>query len=139
MAATVQGGQKNLPVFVKARDINVENRPLTTLEMCRAAEAITGPGKIEGAQPIRGLWRIYCLSQEARIALLTEKIHLRGLTVDVYDRNPFSRPEGENTYLAVHDIPLSYDNNEITKWLETHGFTPVSPVRDLFARDEQGK
>ena len=107
--------------------------------MCRAAETVTGIGEVDGAQCIRGLWRIYCKSQEARLALLTEKIHLRGVTLDVYDKNPYVKPEGDSTYLMIHDIPLSYDNREIIRWLETHGFPPASPVYYQHARDEIGK
>jgi len=139
-AQEVQGGPKVTPVFFKQGDVlNYKEKPINTLEVCRAAEAVAGSGSIEGAQVIRGLWRIYCQTNHARQKLLDEKMSMRNILVDIYDTNPFVKPFGESTYLAIHDIPLSYDNNEIKKWLVTHGFPPASDIKYQFARDENNK
>ena len=136
----VQGGPKILPVYFKQKDImNYKEKPITTLEVCRAAEKSGGTGNIEGAQVIRGLWRIYCWTDEARQKLIEEKLSMRNTTVDIYDQNPFIKPPGENTYLAIHGIPVSYSNDAIKRWLETHGFPPVSPIKYQYARDENNK
>jgi len=136
----VQGGEKVIPVFFKQNEIiSIKEHPLTTLEVCRAAEKAAGVGSIEGAQVIKNLWRIYCKTNDARQNLLEEKLSLRNITIDIYDQNPYTRPAGENTYLAIHDIPLSYDNTVIQRWLETHGFPPVSSIKYQYARDEQNK
>ncbi len=136
----VQGAPKTLPVFFKHGNIiDKKDKPITVIEVCRAAEASVGLDMIEGAQKIQGLWRVYCLNEEARQKLISNKLSMRGISIDIYGENPFVRPPGENTYLAIHDIPLSYDNGVIKNWLETHGFPPVSPIKDQYARDENGK
>ena len=140
VSAEVQGGEKVTPVFFKQKEIlSIKDQPLTTLEVCRAAEKATGMGNIEGAQVIKSLWRIYCKTNEARQKLLEEKLSLRNTTIDIYDQNPYTIPAGEKTYLAIHDVPISYDNAVIHRWLETHGFPPASPIKYQYARDEQNK
>ncbi len=136
----VQGGPKVLPVFFKNSDVlSSKERPATVIEVCKAAEATAGLGSIDGAQKIQGLWRIYCLQEEGRQKLIQNKLSMRSVSIDIYDTNPFVRPEGESTYLAIHEIPLSYDNNVIKSWLETHGFPPLSPIKEQYARDENNK
>lgn len=136
----LQDAKTVLPVFFKNRNVLGSNdKPLSTLEICREAEAKAGEGKVEGAQQIRGLWRIYITTEEARASLLISRFTLRGVSVDLYDANPFVIPEGDSSYVAVHDMPLSYSDEEILKWLRLKGFVPVSDVRHKFARDENNK
>ena len=126
-----------LPLFFRNKDVLGEK--LTTLEICRAAEKTVGAGNIEGAQIIKGLWRLYCKNQQTRVELLQKKLTLRNITIDLYDQNPYVKPESDSTYLVIHNIPLSYSNDVIANWLDTHGLKPVSEVKYHFVRDESGK
>ncbi|KAL8618388.1 hypothetical protein ACOMHN_050156 [Nucella lapillus] len=58
-------------------------------EICAAAEKTSGFDSIEGAQWIGGLWRLYPKTVDARVALLTRGIVLRGISVQPRDKNPF--------------------------------------------------
>ena len=132
----VQGEPKIKPLYFKAKDVPSQ---LTTLEICREAERIAGVGQLEGAQIIRGLWRIYFKSEEAREKLQLEGISLKGVSVELYATNPFLQPQTDGQYVEVHDMPLSYDNNEIARWLNTHGFQAASEIKHKYARDENNK
>ena len=132
----VQGVPKIKPVFFKAKDFPGK---LTTLQICRAAESTAGVGEVEGAQCIKGLWRIYLNSEAARNTLLTEKLCLEDVTVDLYSTNPYLKPEPEGHYMEVHDMPLSYDNAEIIKWLLRYGFSAATEVKYKYVRDEMNK
>ena len=132
----VQGEQKIRPLYFKAKDIPGKT---TVFEVCREAERVAGTGEVEGAQCIKGLWRLYLNSDQARTTLLIDGMSLKEVTVDLYSTNPFLRPEPEGHYVEVHDMPLSYDNNEISKWLTTHGFEEASPIKYKYARDNNNK
>ena len=55
------------PVFLKAGDLAAET---DILELCVAAERISGRDTIARAQRIQGLWRIYPLTREVWTSLL---------------------------------------------------------------------
>ena len=89
-----------------------------TLEICLAAEKVSGTETILGAQEIRGLWRVYPLTRTARNKLLIDNLTLRQKTVQVYDNNPFivrggSGEEVPVTQVWVSDIPISVDGKDI--------------------------
>ena len=48
------------------------------LDLCKACEALTGVGSIDGAQIISVPWRIYPLSAAARRQLVMNEINFRG-------------------------------------------------------------
>ena len=56
------------------------------LDLCRACEALTGVGFIDGAQIISGLWRIYPLFAAARRQLVIEGINFRGQAVTALEK-----------------------------------------------------
>ena len=67
------------PVFLMKRNLppsDFDNR-YTVLEICLAAEKVSGPETILGAQEIHGLWRIYPFTRQARDTVLIEGISLR--------------------------------------------------------------
>ena len=64
------------PVFLKSRDIpTLESGEPAITEVCAAAERVAGPGSIDGAQNISGLWRIYPMTKEARNTLLIQGLY----------------------------------------------------------------
>ena len=98
-----------------------------------------GQGQIDGAQVIKGLWRIYPKSEEARMEILSSQITLRGTRVDIYDTNPYIRQDTDSHYVAVHDLPLSYSNQELEKRFTLRGFTLSSDIKYQYAQDENKK
>ena len=85
------------------------------LDLCRACEALTGVGSIDGVQIISGLWRIYPLSMAARRQLIIEGISFRGQAVTVLDTNPFlTHSDGPTTKLIIGNVPISVVNSEIS-------------------------
>ena len=76
--------------FLLRRDLPAnDSLKCDTLEICLAAEKVSGTETILGAQEIRGLWRVYPLTRTARNKLLIDNLTLRRKTVQVYDNNPF--------------------------------------------------
>lgn len=133
MATTLK--QPVLPLFLMQDHIPFSDPPVTTFELCTAAEAATGPGTVEGAQKIRGLWRIYLTTAPSRETLLNKGLVLRDEVIPVNDKNPFVSKSSDGIYTLFHDLPLSFDNREIEKWLTQNNLNPVSEIRYQFARD----
>ncbi|KAK7485108.1 hypothetical protein BaRGS_00023648 [Batillaria attramentaria] len=131
MAAGGGDGMRSVePVFLRQRDLparqdstvlgdlNRTDERYCALDICLAAERACGKETIHGAQEIRGLWRIYPLTREARNQLLLEGIELRGRSVSLYNRNPSILNENNGievptTRLWISDLPISVDNDDI--------------------------
>ena len=107
-----------LPVFIRRRSIPGEDQ-LTCLSMCLAAEKASGKNTILGAQEIRGLWRVYPLTENARQLLLVKGIVIRGVIVTCHATNPFriktsaAGRELPVTKLWISDLPISVADEEI--------------------------
>ena len=109
------------PVFLKAGDLAAET---DVLELCVAAERISGRETIAGAQRIRSLWRVYPLTKEVRTSLLVSGVELHGQTMVCFDKNPNIMRGGSETpttKLFISDIPTSVDDGEIRNLLERLG------------------
>ena len=146
-AAAVQHVQ---PVFLVNNSLPAtEEKPYSVSELCSAAEKVCGYNNMEGAQRIRGLWRLYPKTQQARIDLLSKGLTLRGTTVMPRDVNPFilgqtsgdaETPEKPTTKLIIGDIPISCSNEEIRKAIENmKGVQLRSTIIEERDRDEKGK
>lgn len=100
-----------------------EGEILTPLEVCLSAERTIERDCIYGAQKIKNLWRLYPTNREARATLLVDGVNLRRNNVVLFDKNPYvhglhdSAVQPEMVRINIKDIPLSYDNNEIVKYL----------------------
>eukprot|EP00745_Piridium_sociabile_P016465 TRINITY_DN24476_c0_g2_i3.p1 TRINITY_DN24476_c0_g2~~TRINITY_DN24476_c0_g2_i3.p1 ORF type:complete len:403 (-),score=71.25 TRINITY_DN24476_c0_g2_i3:645-1853(-) len=133
------------PVFIKQRDIpNSESSFPTVLELCLSAERSCGKGSIVGAQSIRGLWRLYPASQEARMQLLVKGIRVRDVCVRLCDTNPFilrddSGQEKPSTKLWIDEIPISVADSEIEHSLSKLGCELRSEIKLERARDPDNK
>ena len=97
---------------------------LRPIEVCEAAARVVASKAIYGAQRIRGLWRIYLRTKEARAKLYPRGIDLRGQHVQLYDKNPeitkSMDPSEMFEKIYIRDLPMSVDNSLIMDWLETH-------------------
>ena len=132
------------PVFFLRRSLPTQGDTLyDSLEICLAAEKVSGPETILGAQDIRGLWRVYPLSREARNCLLINGITLRGCTVQAHDKNPYIvRENGQEvpvTKVWVSDIPLSCDGKDIETALVRLGCVLRSSLIFEKIRNKDGK
>jgi len=133
------------PVFIRQKDLpQVNNQRFDTLDFCLAAERVTGPETILGAQSIRGLWRIYPLTNQARDKLLIDGLSLGGRTIQVHNKNPFIlRGQGgaeiPSTKLWLSDIPISISNEDIESALIRLGVTARSALFNERVRNKDGK
>ena len=128
-----------LPVFVQA--INVPDKT-TVVDICEATEAVAGPGTIDGATLINGLWRVLPFTEQSRIKILTEKITLRDKSFKFESINPNSRRNGglemDGTKLFVSNLPFSYANAAVEKNLKAAGFRLRSTIQFEKARNSDG-
>ena len=129
------------PVFLRQRDIpdSANTRP-TVLEMCLAAERVAGHGSILGAQDIRGLWRIYPSTKEARAELLVKGMRVRETVLQVSNTNPFilrddTGEEKPTTKVWIDNVPISVANSEIEHSLTKIGCQLRSAIQAERARD----
>ena len=134
------------PVFFKARDVpfSGESHTTTVLDVCLAAERVSGHGSVVGSQQIGGLWRVYPATREARSQLLIEGIRLRGTVVQMSNSNPFvlrdeTGEEKPSTKLFVDNIPISVADTEIEHSLRKIGCELRSSIKNERARNTDGK
>ena len=126
-------------------DINQEDgNYLDTYEICAAVHEVVGSDmeRIDGAQRIGGLWRVYIKDKEARVLVPCTGINVRGVQITLKDRNPFLLPVHEAvvlTRVCVRNISLSYDNDEIENALKQMGVIMISTLKYVRARNLAGK
>ena len=97
--------------------------------------------KVDEAQRIGELWRLYLKEAEARLLLLGTGINLRGIQITLRENNPYLLPGQEylaTTRLFVRIIPL-FDNDVITSYLKDMGIKMQGPLKYVRARTPQGK
>lgn len=140
---TVTGGVT--PLFVKHRDLGLDiNVRLSVLDFCKELYHVIDRKDIEGAQRIRGLWRIYLNNQEAKTKLYTNGFTFRGMSVTIYEHNPFLLNEENNDptkklmKVFVQNLPLSVSNQEIELMLRRLGCKMEGNVKYEYERDENG-
>ena len=135
------------PVFILNNQLPAFDQvPFTTAEICHDVEKNSGFESIDGAQRIGGLWRIYPRSSQARNTVLVQGFNIRGIQVDVKNKNPFviSSPNGEEreipaTRLTISNVPLSYSDDDIMHAVKALKVTVRSKLIDERDRDKHGK
>ena len=128
----------NVPAcFVFADQVPKET---TGLQMALACDKSI-PGGIYGTQKIKGLWRIYTWSREARDQLLIKGITINRIHVAVFDTNPnIVDNSTETVKLIIGNVPMSVANAEIEKILKSMSDVSFrSKLFDESYRDEDGK
>ena len=133
-----------LPVFIRERDIVMsENQSMKPYEMSKLVADCVTFENIEGCQRIGNLWRIYLLSSEARIKILTDGLTVDNQQVTVHASNPYvtgnSDPSKPTVKITVKDIPLSFNNTEIKEMLQDLGAELTGEIRYGLIRDDEGK
>ena len=142
--------ERVLPLFLKRKDIPGEDF-VSCYDMCSACEDISGRDTMAGAQDIRGLWRIYPKTNEARQTLLMQGIELRGVKLSLYNDNPYSvrthinrngvrySYERPTTKLWISDLPLSVADSEIEIALGKLDLELRSTIKRECARNNNGE
>ena len=127
-----------LPVFVLEKWVPDGS---TVYDICFAAEKVTGPGSIDGATCIKGLWRVYPMNEVARIKILTKGISMGNRLVRFEGVNPFSRGDGvesSGTRLWISNLPFSYSNEAVARNLTAAGLKLRSKITFEKARGPDG-
>ena len=148
MAGRTSNGENTLnlvePVFLKSTAIPTAQDELSTIDICLLAEKVTGYKSMVCAQRIGGLWRLYPNSREARATLLATGLQMKGVSVPLYDKNPFTMrgADGEDvptTRVTISNIPISCSNTDIEQAIEAQGVTLLTRARYQLARDPKTK
>ena len=106
------------PVFVQTRDIPKGTAPISGEQLYISLAKIVQSEEITGVQRIGALWRVYLNSHDSRVKLITNGLELRGVTVPVYDTNPFTQAKNEHlTRVTIRDVPLSVSDELISQTL----------------------
>ena len=137
------------PVFFRQSDYdaNCESRSdtaLTTYDVCMSVAKIVGKSLIDGAQNIRGVWRIYLTDRPARLNLCVRRhINIKGASVPVYDKNPMITkqlsPDGKREKITMKDISLSFASVEIEQYFKDEKVNIVTDVKFTHERDPNGQ
>ena len=145
---SVAGGPaaRVLPVFLREKDIpRAGITPVSVLEICTAAERVTGLRTIEGAQWINFQWRIYPLTRKARDDLLIQGIVLRDTQLKVSAENCFiirdaaTGDDKPSTKVWIDSVPLSVDDKEIEQSLLSLKCELRTDIKRERARNVDGK
>ena len=134
------------PLFVKHTDMGLTmHQQLKEIDLCKDIWKVIQREELEGVQRIGGLWRIYITTEPARIKLLSEGFSYKGLSVSIYEQNPFRRaeenidPSKRTTKVTVSNLPLSIANEEIKIMLVRLGCKLETEVEYEFIRDDDRK
>ena len=68
-------------------------------------------------------------------------MEINSTAIQLYAENPFTlnREEVESTKITVKDVPLSYSNKDVEKFLKDLGANLTSEIRYFKTRDSQGR
>lgn len=134
------------PIFFKNKDILIGYvRPelmLSAWEVCEAAGKVIGRHNVEGAQLIKGIWRVYTRTIQARVSLLTKGMSLRNKFAMLMDDLPVilnrnERPKCDK--ITIKDVPLDVDSDCIKKLLESvKGVKVASEIMFGYCRIPEG-
>ena len=120
------------PVYLRNRDLNSDRKQqVTDYELLESVAKCIKDTKC--IQKDRDLWRIYVGSKESRQKLLTQGFEFRNTTVTAFETNPFSAgthsPQERVIKITVKGIPLSVDDAEILKMLDSFKVDLTSPLK----------
>ena len=89
---------------------------LNSFEVCMSVTRVVDEKFVEGAQKVRGLWKIYINDPEARALLLSRGLSIRHRTINLYDKNPFGmrqRNEVATEKVIIQDLPFEINNEDV--------------------------
>ena len=132
------------PLFVKHNDLGIGNQE--KLEVYDFAKILFANGldraHLEGAQRVKGLWRIYINDAKAKAEFFVKGLSYRGKSVPLMETNPFrtfdgsGEPDKRHIMVSIQQLPLSVSNQEIKIMLERLGCKLEGEMKYEFARDD---
>ena len=125
-----------LPVFVLDKWLPDKS---SVVDVCKAAEQVTGPGTIDGATLINGLWRLQAFKEVSRLTLLTKGITMGSKQIRLDGISPLVRGGGKEcngTRLTISNLPFSYGNDAVARNLAAVGLKVRSKIHFEKARGE---
>ncbi len=84
------------PAFIIASEVNIKDGYTVCQAVCQAI----GNEHVDMVQQVRNLWRIYLLSRDAKLELVTKGIVIEGKWCSVYNSNPYATG-------SIHNITTS--------------------------------
>ena len=129
------------PIFLKESDLFGKVKPtkeqfLTNAEMYKTLAKDIPVEAILGIQRVGSLWRLYIEDIANRVLLLAKGVSLRGKTIQLYEKNPFTPDRSGQVRVRVKNIPLSADDSIIVKALKDAGCELVeNPSREKLRID----
>ena len=75
------------------------------------------PNEIKAAQQIRGLWKIYLTTQDAKETLVRNGFRFNNNLVKIYTYDPFTQQTKPSEKVVFKDVPLDFSNEVILKYL----------------------
>ena len=135
------GGNPPKPLFLKEKDLPYE---VLVHELCTRCELVGGKDSVEGAQVIKGLWRIFVKTEDARARLLMDGISMKGHAVTLSDTDPYKQLDSNGrevvtTRLLISDLPMYMPDYEVEEILDKLGVDQRSKVMYDRAWDQQGR
>ena len=127
------------PIYMRHKDLKM--RDVTSYTVCQAMERIVGKRKVEGAQLINYMWRLYVRDKESRIQLLSKKEMLViNRNVQLFDQHPgkLRADVKQMDKLTIKFVPLYVENGEIQKMLEDNGAKLMSEIKFGYEKDLNG-
>lgn len=131
-----------LPVFIEEADmLGVKKSPqrvfIAHIDMYKAITCVIPSKFLKGLQRIRGLWRIYLDSEDARSSLISKGIVFKGRYVQLHARNPrvTNNYAPNSIRIRVKDIPLSADDSQIVRELERYKCVVLNCFRERLRID----
>ena len=136
-----EGGQDGVPlIFLKESALFGQRRPMPNEwlkheELYKSIGNVIDISHILGLQRVNGLWRIYLDNLEDKVALMTQGVPLRGRTIPVLRTNPYRADSEITTRVRVKNVPLSADDNQITRVLTLRAIDVISVYREKLRID----
>ncbi len=130
------------PVFFLHRDIGMHQDTIRPFDVCKGL--VVGDTNVDGAQNVWGVWRVYLKNKASRATLLSKGLSLTGRDIQLYDKNPRTTnnadPNRSVEKIIIKDLPLSVDNSEIYKYLQSFDhLTLTTGVKYSHERNEDGE
>ena len=133
------------PLFAKHKDLGLtDEEQISVFHFCKelCASDVVKRDDIEGAQRVRGLWRIYLNNNGAKAKLLAQDFVFRGKTVILYEQNPFllrdenNDPDRRHVKVTIQNLPLSVSNSEIEAMIKRCGGKIEKALDYEYERDD---
>ena len=135
-----------LPVFIKHSDMGLTmQQQVNTYDICKELFKVVDQETIRTVQRVRGLWRIYLKTEDARMKLMVQGFCWKSRSVRIYDKNPYHAtttlpdPSIKTVKVIISNLPESVENNEIEAMLKRMGCKIEAKLREEFIRDDDGK